>query len=335
MIADAAVRFIEKRGSGEAPFFCYVPFNAPHSPFQAKPEDAKPYENLAPVPGEWPQRLEQRRKSRRILGGMIAALDRGVGRILEAIDETGERDNTLVLFFSDNGGVRGIGSNGPLREGKATSFEGGIRVAAALRWPRRIEGGRKVTAPLANVDVLPTVMRILGIKDHGGKALDGIDALDVLTGATQDVEREIYSYIGAQGEATEHISYADHDWKLVVTGPNVADEGADDAKRERFLFRIVEDPFEKTNLANKHPGVVKRMYQKVKAFRELQPPDGVPPYADGREGFVAPKEWLMPGSGGNICADFKGCSMRGPCLLTSPVAGRCGYGWGSAQCSEC
>ena len=295
LIADAAVRFISKRAGADAPFFCYVPFNAPHSPFQAKPEDAKPYENLPPVPGKWEGEPERRRDSRRILGGMIAALDRGVGRILKAVDESGERDNTLVLFFSDNGGVRGIGSNGPLREGKATSFEGGIRVPAALRWPGRVEGGRKVTSPLAYVDVLPTVMRILGIKDHGGKPLDGVDAWDVLTGATQDLKREIYSYTGAQGEATEQISHADHDWKLVVTGPNVADTKADDAKRERFLFRIVEDPFEKINLAKKHPGVVKRMYQKVKAFRELQPADGVPPYAEGREGFVAPKEWLMPG----------------------------------------
>ena len=273
-----------------------MPFNAPHSPFQSKPEDAKPYENLAPAPGEWPQALEQRRESRRILAGMVAALDRGVGRILEAIDESSERDNTLVLFFSDNGGVRGIGSNGRLREGKSTSFEGGIRVAAALRWPRMVEGGRKVTAPLAYVDVLPTVMRISGVTDHGGKAIDGIDALDVLTGATQDVKREIYSYIGAQGEATEQISYADHDWKLVVTGPNVADESANDSKRQRLLFRIVEDPFEKTNLAKKHPDMVRRMYQKVKVFRALQPPDAVAPFAEGREGFVAPKEWLIPGS---------------------------------------
>ena len=305
LIADAAVSFIKEHAKGAAPFFCYVPFNAPHAPFQAKPEDAKAYEDLEAVPGEWPGNVirlddsgsgpERRRDSRRILGGMIAALDYSVGRVLEAVEETGEGDSTLVLFFSDNGGVRGIGSNAPLREGKATTFEGGIRVPAAIRWPDGFDGGRKLSAPLAFVDVLPTLMRILDIQDHGGKPLDGIDALDLLTGAEDEVDREIYSYTGAGGEETEQVSYTDGEWKLMVTGPSLADRRADSNRRKILLFQILEDPNETTNLANRRPDVASKMLVQAKKFRELQPPDGLPPYDEGREGFVAPKEWLMPG----------------------------------------
>lgn len=294
LIAEAAARFIEKRAGGDAPFFCYVPFNAVHSPFQAKPEDIKPYELLEALPGNWGLNATRRRANRRILGGMTASLDEGVGRILGAIDESGERNNTLVLFFSDNGGVGGIGDNRPLNGAKATAFEGGIRVAAALRWPDVVPGGRKITAPLANIDVLPTVMRIVGANDHGGKPLDGYDVLDVLTGRKTVLRRDIYSYIGMGGEHDEQISYMTPQWKLVVLGPNVIDSTADDSKRSKLLFRIDQDPNEKNNVAADHPDVVERMLQKIKTFRALQPADAVAPYAAGRKGFKAPKEWSFP-----------------------------------------
>jgi arylsulfatase B len=105
VVAAKAASFIA-RHAGEGPFFCYVPFNAPHSPYQALEPDMDPYRALEAVPGNWGNDA-QRTKNRRILGGMIAALDRGVGTILGAIDEAGVRENTLVLFLSDNGGVGG------------------------------------------------------------------------------------------------------------------------------------------------------------------------------------------------------------------------------------
>jgi len=83
------------------------------------------------------------------------------------------------------------------------------------------------------------------------------------------------------------------EWKLVVNGPALSDPDADDSKRERLLFRIAEDPNETTNVADEHPGVVEELYAKLKAFRELQPADAVPPYAEGREGFDAPEEWQL------------------------------------------
>ncbi len=295
LTAREAARFIADASQSGAPFLCYVPFNAPHSPFQALDEDMAPYKDLDGVPGDWPGDPAQRLKNRRILAGMIAALDRGMGTVLDAVDRAGIREDTLVLFFSDNGGVGGISSNSPLRGAKASVFEGGIRVPAAIRWPARLQGGRKVSAPLSVIDILPTVMGLLGVNDHGGKPLDGMDVWPVLTGRRSNLEREMYSYIGAQGEHAEQVMYRDGDWKLIVDGPNLADPDADDSKRTRYLFRLDRDPNEQNDLSASEPERVRAMYVKAKAFRELQPPGAVPPYAEGRDQpFSPPAEWRMP-----------------------------------------
>lgn len=173
LISDAAVRFIRAHASDDEPFLLYVPFNAPHAPFQAKEEHMPLYADLAAVQGDWagaaatPQSPSQQQvENRRILGAMVHSLDEGVGRILDALDETNSAGDTFVLFSSDNGGVAGIGENSPLRGAKASVFEGGIRVAAAARWPGKIRAGSTTSAPLANIDVLPTLMRIADVDDH-------------------------------------------------------------------------------------------------------------------------------------------------------------------------
>ena len=214
-----------------------------------------------------------------------------------AIRDSGIEDETFVLFSSDNGGVRGVGENTPLRGSKATVFEGGIRVAAAARWPGTIPAGRKIEVPLANIDVLPTVMRMAGIEDDRGKPLDGLDILDVLTGREPSLERELYNYIGQEGPDSEYISYMTNDWKMVVYGPVVTDDSADDAKRRKLLFKISEDSAEERNVIADEPERAAAMYAKIKEFRALQPEDAVPPYMQGRRdsGFKAPPKWVMPG----------------------------------------
>jgi arylsulfatase B len=300
LIAGYAARFIESRGSEPSPFLCYVAFNAVHSPFQAKDGDLALYLGIDAVPGDWPASVANRRDKRRALGGMIAGLDRGVGRILEAIDEGGLREKTLVWFLSDNGGVGGIGDNRPLKGAKASVFEGGIRVPSAVRWPGKIRPGTTVTSVLAYIDIMPTLMAVAGLRDHGGKPLDGISAVGRLTNrstATPEPNaRATYSYIGQLGPDREQISCMTTLWKLVVIGPVVTDPDADDSKRQKLLYFIREDPNERNNVAAEHPGVVEELYGKIKAFRALQPKDAVPPYSEGREGFKAPKEWRIPNS---------------------------------------
>lgn len=305
LIADAAVRFIAAHAAGDSPFLCYVPFNAPHSPFQAKQEDLPLYADLAAAKGNWagatavnpPAASEGRTANRRILGAMIHSLDQGIGRILDALDEAGIADSTFVLFSSDNGGVGGVGENVPLRGAKASVFEGGIRVAAAARWPGKIAAGGAIDLPLANIDILPTAMRIAGVESSAGKPLDGVDILDVLTGEQQDLERELFNYIGQTGPETEQLSYMTNEWKLIVLGPAVNDESADDSKRRRMLFHIADDMAEEHDVAAEHPEKVAEMYAKAKEFRALQPADAIPPYSEGREdaSFQPPPEWRIPG----------------------------------------
>ena len=304
LVADRAVRFIADHADEAAPFFLYLPFGAPHSPTQAKEEDLPLYEHLSAIempPGfaaatgvdrPWP--LDERTALRRIHAAMVHALDVGIGRVLGALDEHGVAENTLVLFFSDNGGSVGIGDNGPWQGCKATVYEGGIRVAAAARWPAgNIAGGRDVAVPLAYIDVLPTLMRAVGIPDHGGKPLDGVDVLDVLTGERDALERDLYSYV-AVTEDRDQVSVSEGDWKLVVFGPDLRQPGAAEAST-RQLFRLDEDPLERNDVAGDHPDIVKRLTEKAIAFRALEPPDPMPSFSVGMDGFVPPPDWRFGG----------------------------------------
>ena len=307
LIAAAAVDFINRHAGGPAPFLCYVPFNSPHGPLQAKQEDLARNESLArsgppfrKQPEEGPAGQthpifggEGRGESQRqTLAAMISSLDDGVGAILKALEEHEVADNTLVWFFSDNGGT-GVGDNRPLRGAKGSVFEGGIRVTAALRWPARVPAGRRVTAPLAYIDVLPTLMQIVGLEDPAGKPLDGIAALDLLTGAEREMTREIYSYIGHAGEATEQITLIEPQWKLIAIGPRITNPAAA-ADPEVHLFRITSDPYEKNDVASENPIVVHRMLAKLREFRALQPANAVAPYSERDPAFKAPREWRMP-----------------------------------------
>jgi len=300
LIADAAVEFIRRHADDPSPFFCYVPFNAPHGPFQAKEEDLQRYEHLGTdahgprIPPKRRKRVEGLGRTRRqTLAAMISSLDQGVGRILDTLQECGVHDRTLVWFFSDNGGVP-PSDNRPLRGQKATVFEGGIRVVAAVRWPEHVPAGRKIEVPTAYIDLFPTLMEIAGITEHQGKPLDGISMLDVLTGKRAGEQRDLYSYIGQQGEANERIALIEPQWKLVVTGPKITDASLPRSSREIFLFRIAADPYETENVADRHPDVVDRMWNKLVRFRALQPADAVPRYRNREDPFEPLPKWKMP-----------------------------------------
>ena len=304
LLAEYAAAFIDEHAGDDAPFLCYVPFSAPHSPLQAKEDDLPRYAHLDAIdaPRNWEDAtagrplpdVERRREGRRMHAAMVHALDQGVGRVLRALDENDIADETLVLFFSDNGGSVGIGDNGALRGSKGTVFEGGIRVAAAARWPDGgIAGGGEVSEPLAYVDVLPTLMRVAGIADHGGKALDGRDVLDALTGDARMIERDVYAFIAQLDPEREQVSVTEPGWKLVVLGPPLTRPGAAAASTKQ-LFRIEEDLLEETDLADGHPEVVARLLEKAVAFRSLQPPNPVAPFFEGYEGFRPPPDWQFP-----------------------------------------
>ena len=303
LLTDHAVDFIERNADQDAPFLLYVPYNAVHSQWQARDDILPRYADLPGI--DLPRGHEEstedllgyvgdadgRREKRRITAAMGESLDTGVGRILDALDAHGMADNTFVLFFSDNGGVVGVGDNTPFRGAKASVYEGGIRVAAAARWPAGgISGGRAVSASVAYIDVLPTLLGIVGMEPPAERPLDGRDALGLLAGTGEDAPRDLYSYVAVGGGTVEQVAVIEPEWKLVVVGPDLTAPEA--AERSRtLLFRIAADPHEREDVSADHPEVVSRMMEKAVAFRALQPPDAVPPYDAGRDGFVAPPNW--------------------------------------------
>jgi arylsulfatase B len=279
LITSAATEFITKAAADESAYFCYVPFNAPHSPFQAKPEDIERY-----AKGKKPTTYD-------IYRAMIWSMDQGVGKILAAIDGSGEADNTQVWFMSDNGGVGQIkGNNAPLNGNKLTTFEGGVRVAACVRWPAAWTGGRKFGNTVGYIDVLPTVLASAGVV---AEFLDGADLGDLLVGKEIDFpERDWYSYHGQSGEDKETIAIKTAEWKLIVNGPDIR-TGKLTGRHEVHLYKMPDDLLEMTNLADKKPQIVDELFQKLVAHRKLQPANGVPVFRAGKKGFKPPKDWRV------------------------------------------
>lgn len=277
LIGAEAVRFIERAPKNE-PYLLYVPFNAPHAPFQAKPEDEARYPQLE---GE-----------RRTYAAMVDCLDQAVGRILEAIEQRGDSDNTLVLFMSDNGGVVQIGDNRPLRGAKLTPYEGGVRSVACLRWANGgLVGGKSIDARLGYIDVYPTLKRVMGMAGaKDANPLDGIDMLDVLLGKAAMPSRDWYTFQSSMVGSGEDFAVHSGPWKLVVAGPSVLEETA---RMQAKLYRLEGDPGEEHNVAADNPQVVGELLDKARAFRRLNPASGVPRYGEGRKGFKAPRDWLI------------------------------------------
>ena len=292
LIAGAASRFIVQHAKGAAPYLCYVPFNAPHSPFQAPEKYLKKFAHLAEA-----QAGGKNRNLRQKVAAMVSCMDDGIGRILRAIDDSGEADDTLVWFFSDNGGGSAIADNNlPLRGNKLDVWEGGVRVPAAVRWASgEVRGGGKVSVPVSCLDVMPTLAKLTAPGSSAGlgnKPFDGRDVLDVLQAKRRRLDRELYFYHGQAGEDREKIAIRTTEWKLLITGPNIVSGEWQTAKHERFLFRIDRDPNETTDLLSRHPEVAARLAKKLVAHRKLQPPDGVGVYNAGRKKFKAPRDWV-------------------------------------------
>ena len=292
LIASAASEFILNCAKEETPFLCYVPFNAPHSPFQAPEKYMKKFQHLAG------QNVKGKNKSRRqVVAAMVSCMDDGIGKILNAIDSSGEADNTIVWFFSDNGGIKELPENNlPLRGNKLDVWEGGVRVAAAMRWPNGgVQDGLKISVPLSCVDVMPTLVNVAGGGGVilGNKKFDGFDVLEVLQGKRKRLDRYLYFFHGQAGESKEKIAVRTAKWKLVIHGPNLKTGEWKTPKHECFLFRIDIDPNETTNLLKKNFLVAEQLAAKLIDYRRLQPESSVDIYSKGRKGFNAPKDWQV------------------------------------------
>ena len=242
LVAAEALKRITQ--GGDQPWFMYVPFHAVHTPVDAPVEYKKLYDGVKfhddPVKHE----------SRLRLAAMVSQLDAKVGAFVDALARTGQREKTLIIFTSDNGGIEGLknayagtvpdsplnSENDPLRGQKNTLFEGGTRVCAFANWPDRLQPG-KVTAPLYVGDWFPTLAALTCAKLEQDPRWDGLDRWKVLTGEEATPAPRTVYIAHPQGRALRH-----GDWKIVA--PN---------KAKPMLFNLAADPYEKDDLATKEP----------------------------------------------------------------------------------
>jgi len=224
---DEAKKVIE--ANRDRPFFLYLAHWGVHTPLQATKED---YDAVGDIQ---PERL-------RVYAGMIRALDRSVGEIMDKLEEEGLADNTVIVFSSDNGGAGYIGLpevNAPYRGWKITLFEGGIRVPMFLSWPGHIAAGARIDSPVAHVDLMPTLAAIAGAALPAGVTIDGQNLLPAATG-TGEVQRPNDAIYWSSGY---YRVVRAGDWKLQVNG-----------RQERaWLYNLADDPAEQKNLAEARP----------------------------------------------------------------------------------
>jgi arylsulfatase A-like enzyme len=249
---DQAVKVIE--ANRDRPFFLYLAHWAPHTPLQAARED---YDALS--------HIESHRE--RVYAAMIRSLDRGVGRVLDALRRNGIEDNTLVLFTSDNGGAGYIGLpevNKPFRGWKITLFEGGIHVPYFVRWPARIAPGSRVDSPVHHFDMYATAAAAAGAPLPADRTMDGVDLLPFVTGEASGVpHRALFWRSG-----TSQTALVDG-WKLNVSDP----------PGRTWLFDMRVDPTEQHDLSAERPDKLAELQAALAKYNADQAPPAWPSQA--------------------------------------------------------
>lgn len=252
-ITEKSVELIEQN-HGE-PFFLYAAYNAPHYPMHAPQKYLDRYPDLP-----W---------DRQIMAAMVSAVDDGVGEIVQALKRSGQYENTVIFFSSDNGpstesrnwldGTEDLyygGSAGIFRGHKGSLFEGGIREPAIMSWPARIEAGQTCDKVGAMMDVFPTFLGMAGGKPTG---VDGSDVLPMLTSEAPSPHERLFWEHGGQ------LAVRQGKWKLVLNGMlDFQRKQPDDV----HLSDLEADPGERTNLAENHPELTAELTTAVREWRK-------------------------------------------------------------------
>jgi arylsulfatase A-like enzyme len=255
-----------QRQPKDKPLFLYVPFTGVHGPLQAPSKEA--------VIAYQPAMNEQRAT----LAATMTAVDEGCGRIFAALDETGRRENTLVVFCSDNGGMP-PGRNLPFRAFKSSLYEGGIRSPALAAWPGHIKPGTIITEPLHIVDLFPTFVKLAGGSLEQKLPLDGRDIMPVLTEGKPSPHEDILLNAITANDGAIRMG----DWKLILNGNDGVTPSVDLATGERKkegrktkkerrtepkaeLYNLRDDPGETKDLAATQPEKIKELRQRYDAY---------------------------------------------------------------------
>ena len=273
LLGREAARIVRQRPQ-DKPLFLYVPFQAVHGPYQVPDSYLEPYTGLS--------------GTRKTYAAMVTAMDEAIGGIITALEEAGIRDNTLIFFSSDNGGPSPgrITDNGPLRAGKGTIYEGGVRVCALANWPGHIAAGSHVREPIHMVDWFPTLVNLAGGTLEQPLPLDGRD----VWGTISEGRKSPHDAILLCRSPTQAAVRAG-DWKLIVGVASEDDEAPDKAQtpaRNRRntntarhaaqvqLFNLSNDLGEQHNVASDNPARVAELQARLQAFLSNAVPPGDP-----------------------------------------------------------
>ncbi|NQU08362.1 MAG: sulfatase-like hydrolase/transferase, partial [Candidatus Abyssubacteria bacterium] len=225
-LTDEAVKII--KANKNRSFFLYLSHATVHTPLQALKSD---YDALPQIDDH----------TLRVYGAMVRALDRSVGRVLQALKDNGLEENTIVIFTSDNGGAHYIGLpniNKPYRGWKATFFEGGIHVPFFMKWPGAISKGSTYDAPMSHFDIFSTAAAAAGIQLPDDRVIDGVNLLPYLKG-----EKEGRPHDALFWRSGHYRTVLSGGWKLQVT----------ERPKKDWLYNMAEDPTEQVDLAGKNP----------------------------------------------------------------------------------
>lgn len=257
-LTDEAVKFI-KNNKGK-PFFLYLAYYTVHAPWQGKKEKVEAYSEKTPSKAHNSPKL----------AAMIESLDEGVGKLMKTLKELGIAENTLLLFTSDNGAPYEISKSWPLRAGKGSYYEGGIREPLFVRWPGKIKPGTTCSVPVSGIDFFPTFLEAAGAKKPEGKVLDGISLIPLLTQTGTVKDRSLYwhfpIYLQKGNSETRDRKFRTRPGSVIRYGDWKLHEYFEDGGLE--LYNLRDDTGEKTNLAEKYPEKAQELLKRLKAWRK-------------------------------------------------------------------
>jgi len=269
-LTDLGLDFIDKHG--ENPFFLYLAHYDVHVQLDADSLLIEKYLHKEKV-GGYPCNA--------VYAAMVEHVDNSVGRVLDKLDELGLTENTLVVYFSDNGGLISrfdkiplladskqyiyegdtllyvASSNKPLRAEKGTVYEGGIREPLIVQWPGKIRGGQVSDAIISSVDFFPTFAGLAGVDLPASQVFDGESFLNILAGGVYDGERAIFWHYPVYHHDSPASAIRKGDWKLIHYLHNDT----------RFLYNLAEDIGEHTDLSRQYPGKTDELYQLLVEWR--------------------------------------------------------------------
>ncbi|ADV47774.1 N-acetylgalactosamine-4-sulfatase [Cellulophaga algicola DSM 14237] len=235
VLSREGIRFTKEAHDKKKPFFLYLAYNAPHVPLEAKEKDLEKFKDIEDI-------------DRRTYAAMVYAVDRGVGEIVASLKKTGQFDNTLIIFLSDNGGHTGHGANNyPLTGRKGDTWEGGFRVPMFFHWPKKIKKGQKFDYPVSALDLYPTIAHIGQAKIGSDKILDGKNIWEAIISLTNPHDKETL-FAMRHREGYTDVAARQNEWKAVKV------------LREPWkLFHITEDISEKNDLSTAHPDILQKL----------------------------------------------------------------------------